>query len=144
MNNNNQSRIYFAYSPNQFVEVWKGKGHETKIVPADRGVIALKKEPKRFVYGVSVCTIGDSFDKGYGRKLAEQRLNKNFGVIKITKETTKLIERMGEHRAALHILKNLADSVGKNPERFKRRIERFNISNGFVHGTVEEKKKSRK
>lgn len=123
-------RIYFAYTPHYNTVVFepsRSKGY--KEVRADRAVIALRRVDDKLIYGVSICTVGDVWDKVKGRQLAERRMNQKFATTTIDFESpvVKAIkENRGDHQVTMFYLRNITESVSKKIVKYKRKIEKFN------------------
>lgn len=133
-----EQKIYYAYSEFDAHLDEKSK----KIMPNDRGVVAVTKVGDKLIYGISVCTVGDTFNKEEGRKLAAERLAHNFGVIKLEKSSEKIFKKLGEQRGTIFFVQTIANSIAAKPSKYKRKIEAFNIAHGFEHGTTQKKKEA--
>lgn len=137
-----QNRVFFAYTD---YETRIGVSQEIssngdvlsekirRMGPTDRATIAVKKDGKNLLYGVSICSSSDTWDKEKGRSIAEERLEKKFGKIKLdTPYIKSLIDKKGEQNTILFLTRNLKESVQHNINKFKRKIEAFNKKTGAV------------
>lgn len=125
-NTETSSKVYFAYTP--YYQLFNLETR--KYVTDDRAVIAVQRVGDCIHYGVSVCCIGDLWDKAKGRALAQERMEQGFGkaCIKPGGLGTK-IEKDGEHPVLLDFLNGLTDSVYFKMGGYKRRIAEFNKKN---------------
>jgi hypothetical protein len=103
--------------------------HTTKLDIVKAGVvpaatIAIKRVGNKFHYGVAICSKFDNFSKKYGREVAENRLNQEFGILDIPAPLANLSER----EATLAQLYNLAASVVVKSKKWKKRVTKFNLA----------------
>jgi hypothetical protein len=103
--------------------------HTTKLGIVKSGyspaaTVAIKKEGDKFYYGVSICSKYDNFSKKYGRRVAEERMNQEFGVLEIPKPLQDLDDR----QASLHQLYNIVASVVLKPKKWKKKVTKFNMT----------------
>lgn len=108
-----ESKVYFQHTSKSF---W------TKFKLAPPSTIAIKKVDNQFIYGVAICGDGDNFSKTKGRELSEERLTGLFGRIMVPERWNNL----PEHKQCLWMLKNLTDSIVKNPIKWKKKLYDFN------------------
>jgi len=131
-----ESKVFYAYTPFKTVVIDRKRKKRVnnnvitdtqnfKIVPDERAVIAIKKVENSYVYGISICSISDNWDKAKGREIAEKRLSKNFGKIPISESVLKMASLVGPNRTTLNLLDNLVNSVSNNTNKYKRKIESF-------------------
>lgn len=104
--------------------------HTTKLdvtkegkVPAS--TIALEKVGDTIYYGVSICSKYDNFSRKYGREVATNRLQQNFGTIRVLPSYAKRFE--SENDLCLDQLFTLVKSVVLHNRKWKKRITRFNL-----------------
>lgn len=122
-----QPKIYFTYTPYSLVYQKRGE-RKGKLLPAERATISLVKERDTLKFGVSVCSKYDSWNKEKGRKLATERMNQGFGVIKISPSLAKAMSSVGETKFMVTMLKNLCDSVTRKMNSYKHRIQDHTVS----------------
>lgn len=121
-----EGRVLIGYTPFTTVAI---PGKIIKHVPGDRAVVAVKKEGKVVKYGVSICTMGDHWEKEKGRLLAEKRMNEGFGKIKLnTGRLPEMMEKLGTAKVVLNLLNSLVCSVADKPGDYKRRIGDFELA----------------
>ena len=114
-----ENKNFYSYTP-YFIE-WDKKAQ--KYFTCERATIVLKKvNDDEIHYGVSVCSKGDIWDKKKGRKIAEDRLNRRMGVIKISPTLKKGIETKGEKPILLALLNSITESVFLKMGDYKRKI----------------------
>jgi len=102
------------------------------IVPAC--TIALQKDGDSFKFGLSICSKHDNFNRKIGREVAENRLNKGFGLIK---EVPANIASLTENEQCLAQLYSIVVSVVRKNRKWKRRITRFNQEQRVKRTTIE-------
>jgi|SRR5688572_871945 len=92
--------------------------------PASTIALRLDDEENKIYYGVAICSKQDNFSRKYGREIAGQRVNKKFGVIKITPGMRKNFAN--DHEMCKDQLFNLVKSVVTKQEKWKRRVTEYN------------------
>lgn len=89
--------------------------------------IALKRVGNDFHYGIAICSKYDNFSKKYGRKVAEERLEKKFRISSIPKDLLSHEEQLGEQGIILIFLYQLAKAVTINSKKWKKKVTKFNL-----------------
>jgi hypothetical protein len=115
-----KQKIYF-YHTSKTVAV------KYKIAPAS--TICLQKVGDKFIYGVSICSKDDNFNKKVGREISKMRMNKCFGSI----DVPKVIKDLPDHKACIQQLSSLAFSLLTKQKRWRKRVTKFN--NRFLQET---------
>lgn len=110
------SKVYYSHTTK--LEVTK-----LGLVPAC--TIALTKRGEKFIYGVSICSKYDNFSKKYGREVAENRMEQEFGTL----DVPKILNGLSEKEACLQQLYNLVTSVVTKNKKWKKKITKFNMQN---------------
>lgn len=108
------SKVYFGYTPyipKNFAEEWD--------IEASRATIAMRKDGNAILYGVSICSHNDNFNKKEGRTLAEERLNRSPQFIEIPESLVKHANLKDDHDICLYFLRNMINSL-TNRSRIKR------------------------
>lgn len=122
------TKVYFGYTPyipKNLAEEWD--------MEASRATIAMRKEGNAILYGVSICSHNDNFNKKEGRTLAEERLNRSPQFIEIPENITNRtkIDTRGNvipwdnHDICLYFLRNMINSL-TNRDRIKKAQRRIN------------------
>lgn len=111
---NIEGRIYTAFSPYVNHKDARALG-----ITADRTTVVVKKQGNTFVYGISICSEKDQFNRKEGREKAIERLNNGFAQVDAT-----YYPQEGEtwERAVVRFANNLAESTMLDFNRFKRKI----------------------
>lgn len=120
------NKIYYSYTP--FDEVYIRPNPDSKglVLPDRRAVIAAKLVEDKLIYGVSICTIGDTWNKAKGRELAESRMRRGFGSVKMDSPLIANLLSKGENqRAVLTILNCLRNTIYLNIKDWQRKIGDF-------------------
>lgn len=124
------TKTFFAYTPQDYKVNLEFNSRKKENDPAiekikcfgDRATVAVKLDNDKIKYGVAICSPVNAFNKKEGRKLAEERMNNNFGSIKLN----KALSNFDNDKITLEILNNITDSVYRNYSKYKKRIEQFN------------------
>lgn len=116
------TKVYFGYTPyipKNFAEEWD--------MEASRATIAMRKDGNAILYGVSICSHNDNFNKKEGRTLAEERLNRSPQFIEIPENITNRTKTNAKgdvtpwdnHDICLYFLRNMINSLSHR-DRIKR------------------------
>lgn len=117
------SKVYYNHT---------SKLEATKSHKAPACTIALQRTGDLFYYGIAICSRKDNFSKSVGREIANSRLQSSFGTMPVP---PKLMD-MPESQACRLQLFHITESVVRNNNRWRRKLNKFN---NFFLGNKREK-----
>lgn len=105
--------------------------HTTKLSITKRGLvppctIAVQKDGNKIIYGLSICSKHDNFNRKIGREVAELRMNRGFGYIDAQKIKNKEGVDVTDEQLVLKVLWPLVKSVVTRHRKWKSKLSKFN------------------
>ena len=117
------SKVYFIHTTRLRIV-------KAGLVPAS--TVAIAKVNGEFHYGIAICSKYDNFSKKYGRETAQNRLENNFGIVKIPPNFARLTEK----QQCLEMLYNLAASVTSRNKKWKKKVTKYNMAQKLPEAKV--------
>ena len=108
--------------------------HTTKLSITKRGLvppctIAVQKDGDKIIYGLSICSKHDNFNRKAGREIAELRMNNGFGYISVEKvllQKKAPLKDITDEQLVLTVLWSLVKSIVTRHRKWKSKLSKFN------------------
>lgn len=129
------AKVFYAYTPHPD-EQMKAFGY------VERATVAARLVDGKLEYGVTICRGDDNFSRAEGKKRSLEALEENFGSTNFNEHYQQIAQfyseeseglNDGTERATIQFVNDLAKSVWKKMDKYKKKVGQHNKKLGKVN-----------